>query len=95
MYLPLTEPSLAILQIRKFRKSGEEFSTTTVGSRKLSTSGYNRNQISRIVWGIKGYEAQIRRAEGGGRRLYRTAQDFSKARRRKKLLGKREWFREG
>ena len=59
------------------------------------TSGYKCDQIIRIVVsGIKGYKARVMRCVREGRSLYRTAAQSSHTRRRKKLLGKTEWYRQ-
>ena len=61
---------------------------------KLMTSGYRRDQVIRIVVsGIRCYRARVLRCEREGRRLYRTATQSYKTRRRQKLLGKLEWYR--
>ena len=64
--------------------------------RKLLTSGYGYNQTKKILAnGAKGYLAKVTRLrEQGGRRIYRTAEESSKGRARKKLLGKTAWYKD-
>ena len=62
---------------------------------KLFNSGYTLEQVRRIITnGIKGYEKKLtesRRTDG--RKLHRTSTESSLTRRRKKLMGKTEWYR--
>ena len=62
--------------------------------RKLRTSGYELEQTRRILLnGMKGYQTKsVRRMKEGGR-IHRTAQESSKGRWKKKLIGKSTWFK--
>ena len=61
---------------------------------KLHNSGYNLEQIRRIILaGIKGYGAKKARCEKEGRSLRRTAGESQGARYKSKLLGKSTWFK--
>ena len=63
-------------------------------SQKLANSGYEGEQLRRIVLnGIKGYEGRVKRSKREGRRLHRSSIDSLGARIRKKLVGKTDWFR--
>ena len=64
-------------------------------TQKLFNSGYQISQARRIVLnGIKGYERRVKESRTeGGRKLHRTAEESSKKRTSKKLLGKSDWFR--
>ena len=60
---------------------------------QLLFSGYSMEQTKRIiVAGLKGYENLLRKAEKGKTRIHRPAADGLAARKRKKLLGKGNWF---
>ena len=63
-------------------------------AQKLLTSGYNLEQVRRIILnGIRGWERRKARAEAEGRKVYRTGKESAQDRYRKKILGKTEWFR--
>ena len=63
-------------------------------SQKLLKSGYNVEQVRRIIInGIRGFEGRKKRCEKEGRRLYRTARESQGARERKKLISKLNWNR--
>ena len=86
--------------VRRFLNTSEELlgdeAKTLIDSyaEKLLTSGYKRDQVVRIVVsGIRCYRARVMRCEREGRKLYRTAAQSSTTRRRKKLLGKLEWYK--
>ena len=65
-------------------------------AQKLLNSGYEENQVRRIVTsGIKGYEGKRLRHEKEGWRLRRTAGESGDVRVKKKLLGKANWYRRG
>jgi hypothetical protein len=63
---------------------------------KLINSGYGLEQTRRIlVGGLKGYEKKLWTSKtAGGRALHQSAGESSKARNRKKLTGKSDWFRQ-
>ena len=61
---------------------------------KLKNSGYNVEQIRRIVIaGAKGYGAKKLRSEQLGIPLRRTAEESQGARLKNKLVGKSTWFK--
>ena len=63
-------------------------------AQKLLTSGYNLEQVRRIILnGIRGWERRKARASTEGRKVYRTGKESAQDRDRKKILGKTEWFR--
>ena len=63
---------------------------------KIITSGYGVEQTRRIILGgIRGYEAKVRRRLEGNIPLYRTAEQSSSSRSKKKILGKSTWFKGG
>ena len=48
-----------------------------------------------ILAGLKGYDKLLKESKKpGGRKLHRTAGESSKARARKKIMEKTEWFRD-
>ena len=56
-------------------------------------SGYSVEQTRKIIIaGLKGYENLLKKAERGQTRIHRPAADGLAARKRKKLLGKGNWF---
>ena len=56
-------------------------------------SGYSAEQTRRIIIaGLKGYENLLKKAERGQTRIHRPAADGLATRKRKKLLGKGNWF---
>ena len=65
-------------------------------AQKLFNSGYKIDQVRRIILaGLKGYEKLLKESKKpGGRKLHRTAGESSKARARKKIMEKTEWFRD-
>ena len=61
---------------------------------KLLTSGWDEEQVRRIVLGgIRGWERKKMRAIEEGRNLYRTAGQSAEGRGKRKLLGKCTWYR--
>ena len=63
-------------------------------SQKLLNSGYNVEQVRKIIVnGIRGYEGRKKRCQYEGRRLHRTGKESQGARERKKLLSKLNWYR--
>ena len=62
---------------------------------KLLTSGYSLEVTRKILWnGIKGYQAKVKRRKSQGMgRIHRTAEESSKDRVRRKLLGKSTWYK--
>ena len=68
----------------------------TAYSQKLLNAGFGLDQVGRIVTnGIKRYERRVsERMREGGRRLHLNSAETSGARRKKKLLGKTEWFKQ-
>ena len=61
---------------------------------KLLTSGYDIEQVGRIILGgVRGFENKKKRCKQEKRPLYRTAQESGAGRRRKKLVGKTSWFK--
>ena len=60
---------------------------------QLLFSGYSVEQTRKvIIAGLKGYENLLRKAQNGQTRIHRPAADGLAARKRKKLLGKGNWF---
>ena len=63
-------------------------------SEKLASSGYEVEQIRRIVTaGLKGFEKMVKKQISGQSKIHRSAGSSLTARNRKKLLGKTSWFR--
>ena len=62
---------------------------------KLLTSGYGREQVTRILLnGIKGYMSKRnRRKANGSLRIHRTADESKHGRIKKNLLGKSSWYK--
>ena len=61
---------------------------------KLLTSGYNKEQVGKIILGgIRGFESKRRKCIKENKPLYRTAKESGAGRLKKKLLGKSSWFR--
>ena len=61
---------------------------------KLISSGYDRKQVHRVVTaGLKGFERLLYKQEQGLGNIHRPAASNRKARNKKKLLGKSNWFR--
>ena len=63
-------------------------------SRKLTTSGYSRDQVHRVVTaGLRGFEKMAKRQQEGLGNIHRPAAEGAAARNRAKLLGKTNWFK--
>ena len=63
-------------------------------SQKLINSGYQEDQVRRIVVsGIKGWGSKVARCKAEGKRVRRTAKDSLEQRSRTKLLGSATWFK--
>ena len=61
---------------------------------KLKNSGYNLEQIRRIIMaGAKGFGAKKLRCEASNVPLRRTAEESQGARLKNKLIGKSTWFK--
>ena len=61
---------------------------------KLRRSGYQQEQIVDIVSsGLKGYERKLARARKEGKCIHREARSTIKERFRKKITGKKNWFK--
>ena len=62
-------------------------------TKQLIASGYSLNQTKNIIEsGLLGYETLVRKVEKGDAVLHRSASEGAGARKRKKLLGKGNWF---
>ena len=63
-------------------------------SRKLVTSGYQKEQVRRIITaGLKGFERLLERQVKGSQDIHRPAAKGAAARNKAKLLGKAKWFK--
>ena len=65
-------------------------------AQKLVNSGYELHQVRKLlVGGLKGYQRKLMKSkEVGGKRMHVGAMASSKARYKKKLLNKANWFRQ-
>ena len=92
--------TLTLEMIRRLLNSSEDlprellWEITDTYAKKLHNSGYNVEQVRKIILaGIKGYGAKRSRCKEEGRKLRRTAQESQGARQKNKLVGKATWFK--